>query len=539
MADDNLIIGIDLGTTNSVVAIWDLEKKEPLPITNQAGSALIPSVVTFDPETEKPIVGRAAVDQMLDRPEDVIHSVKRFIGLSFEDPQVQLSREQVTFRIEAIEGGPRRRVVIRAAGQVLPPVQVSKYVLEELKGVAEDHLKQEVKQAVITVPAYFTESQRHATMDAAVRAGLDVKRLINEPTAAALAFKLEERPQNVVVYDLGGGTFDVSIIEINKKGMYRVIATSGDNHLGGDDFDEKLANWIKEQFQVEHAVPLLASPHQEVLLREKAEEAKIALSESAEYLIELEGLRAVDDQDYHFAKTVTRETFESLIQTFIDRTLEICDKTLQMAWDKTNGKLLAASINQVLLVGGQTLTPAVGEALHTRYGWKLNRQVRPDLVVGMGAAVQAGLLSGDSYLKKCIKLWDVVAQPLGIEAQGEEMPEGQTMFVMIEANQQIPTRTKNKRARFTNDATGQTKIEFRVYQGADHIAANNTHLGDVILPLTRTYEKGEALVECWFRIDWDGILHVHAKEMHTDAKEVVEKIDYFYYLGQREEEEIE
>jgi molecular chaperone DnaK len=368
-------------------------------------------------------------------------------------------------------------------------------------------------------------------MDAGIRAGLDVKRLINEPTAAALAFELKERPQNVVVYDLGGGTFDVSVIEINTRGMYRVVSTSGDTYLGGDDFDEKLASWIKDQFRAENDVHLLTTPYQEVLLREKAEEAKIALSESSEYLIRLEGLHAVDGERYNLTLPLTLDLFQDLIEPFIESTLVICDKALEMAARKTGGKLTAATINQVLLVGGQTLTPAVGEALQRRYGWALNRQVKPDLVVGMGAAVQAGVLAGDPYLKKRIKLWDVVAQPLGHEARGEEMPEGHTMYVMIEANQQIPTRTKRKRARFTNDVAGRSKLEFRVYQGDDPIATNNAHLGNVVLPLTRTYEKGEALVECWYRIDWDGILHVHAKELNTDAEEVVERIDYFYHMG--------
>lgn len=542
MTENDLIVGIDLGTTNSVVAIWDPQKKEAIPLENREGSPLTPSVVTFDPENGQPIVGQPAADLMCERTEDVVHSVKRFIGLSFEDEQVQRSREQVIYRIEGRGSGSRRPVVIRAAGQILTPVEISSHILKKLKDDAEAYLKKEgypqheVKQAVITVPAYFTESQRHATMDAGVHAGLDVRRLINEPTASALAFTLEKEAQNVVVYDLGGGTFDISIIEVNTMGMYRVVATNGDNHLGGDDFDEKVANWIKDQIRTKYDLRLLADPHQEALLREKAEQAKIELSDATEATIDLSGLRTVGQElEEGLTLTLPREEFDSLIKEFVDRTLALCAETLEMARKKTEGKLQAKDISQVLLVGGQTCTPAVGNALQERYGWKLNRTRAPDLVVGLGAAMQAGLLAKDPHLSKRIRLWDVVAQPLGIEARGEGMAEGQTMFQIIRANQQIPMRTKETPIKFTNDLPGQTRIEFRVYQGADPVATNNVHLGTVPLPLTQSYEPGEAQVKCWFEIDWDGILTVHAQELGVEAPEVVKKIDYFYYLGRTAE----
>jgi molecular chaperone DnaK len=344
----------------------------------------------------------------------------------------------------------------------------------------------------------------------------------------------------VVVYDLGGGTFDISIIEVNPMGMYRVVATSGDNHLGGDDFDEKIANWIKEQLRTKHDLLLQANPHQEALLREKAEQAKIQLSTATEATIELSGLRAVGKAvEEGLTLTLSREEFEAEIKEFIDRTVALCKKTLKMAEVKTEGKLQAKDISQVLLVGGQTLTPAVGNALQKEWGWELNRTRQPDLVVGLGAAMQAGLLAKDPHLSKRIRLWDVVAQPLGIEARGEDMDEGQTMFQIIRANQQIPTRTKETPIKFKNDLPGQTRIEFRVYQGASPVAKENVHLGTVVLPLTKPYDPGEAQVKCWFEIDWDGILTVHAEELGVEAPEVVEKIDYFYYLGQAEEEESE
>jgi molecular chaperone DnaK len=553
MTDNGLIVGIDLGTTNSVVAIWDSENEKAVPLLNQEGSPLTPSAVTFDPHTGTPIVGQPALDRIVDYPEEVVHSVKRFIGLSFEDEQVQRSRAQVIYRIEGRGVGERRPVVIQASGQSLTPVEASSHILRKLKRDAElylkdqGHPKPEVRDAVITVPAYFTESQRHATMDAGVRAGLNVRRLINEPTAAALAFDLKREAQNVVVYDLGGGTFDISIIEVNRMGMYRVVATSGDNHLGGDDFDERVANWIKERFRANYGLPLLADPHQEALLRGKAEEAKIVLSGAPNATIELRGVRAVGGSMHDLTLTLLRDEFESLIEEFILRTLALCDETLEMARTKTEGKLQAKDISQVLLVGGQTRTPAVGRSLRERYGWKLHEGhapgngadsgPEPDLVVGMGAAVQAGLLAKDPNLTRRVRLWDVVAQPLGIEAKGKQMPDGETMFQIIRANQQIPYRTKETPIKFTNELLNQGHIEFRVYQGTSSVADENTHLGTVVLPLVGRYEPGEAEVKCWFEIDWDGILTVHAEELRVEAPEVVEKIDYFYYLGQAGEEE--
>jgi molecular chaperone DnaK len=361
---------------------------------------------------------------------------------------------------------------------------------------------------------------------------------VNEPTAAVLAFNFDEVGQKVVVYDLGGGTFDVSIIEI-KSGMYRVVATSGDNHLGGDDFDYKVAHWIKDQFRKVNGVALVYEPQQAALLREKAKKAKIDLTKKEETNVSFNNLRGIDGKRYNLNLTLNREILENLIQSLIDKTLDICDATLDMAKQKTG--LLASDISQMLLVGGQTLTPAVHRAIHQKYGWMLNSSVDPGHAVALGASVLAGYLNKDPYLCKRIRLWDVVAQPLGIEIKKENQHEIQkrTMIEIIKANQQIPIRTERKPLEFTTNRDGQTRIEFRVYQGFNPIAKKNTHIGIVPITLTTPRPKGNARVKCWFEIDFDGILLVHVKELDTDAAEVLKKIDYYYYLSQEESERLE
>ena len=532
---DELIVGIDLGTTNSAIAVWDPVEKRAVALLNQEHKPLTPSFVTFDVDTSKPIVGDQAVELLLDRPQDVIYSVKRFIGLSAEDERVKASKEQVTYRIEST---PQHKVIIRAAEQILTPPQVSSYILAKLKQDAEAYLGKQIHKAVITVPAYFSEAQRHATMDAGRQAGFEVRRLVNEPTAAALAFELEKKNQTVAVYDLGGGTFDVSIVEINSAGMHRVVATKGDTHLGGDDFDAEIVKWIKQQFQAKFKIALSYTPHQEARLQEIAEQAKIDLSSNHQTLIDLKGLQTIDGQRIDFDIVLQRETFTTLVRHLIGRTLDICDSVLEMAKEKTG--MLSSGVSQILLVGGQTLTPAVRNAIQSKYNWILNDTVDPGQVVSLGAAVLAGYLNGDLELKKRMRLWDVIAQPLGIEVKPGILPEGRTLLEVVKANQQIPYNTKDDDdpLEFTNYEDRQAQIKFNIYQGADPIAKNNTFLGTVSLDLINPKPKNEARVRCWFDIDWDGILEIHVKELDTDSEEIIQKIDYFYYLSQQEADQL-
>jgi molecular chaperone DnaK len=515
------ILGIDLGTTNSAIAIWDSNHKKAVVIPGADKETLTPSVLAFDSNSKKLMVGKPAMDRTMTQADDYIYSVKRFIGLSYQDEQVLLSKDQVTYRIE--KSGPNN-VHIRLPDRTLTPAQISSHILAKLKSDAEIILKRSVKDVVITVPAYFTESQRHATIDAGNKAGMNVRRLINEPTAAALAFDLGQEPQTVVVYDLGGGTFDVSIIEI-KKGMYRVVATNGNNHLGGDDFDNKIVEWIKKQVESKYNAPLIINKSVEAMLREKSQKAKLDLSENTETMIELNDFHVGGKNDAcNMNIQLNTDTFNSLVNPLVEETLRICDETLTMANKKIG--ITPSDISQILMVGGQTRSPFIRSALQKKYGWKQNDSVSPDHVVALGSAVLAGYLSKDPYLKKRMRLWDVIAQPLGIEIKGGAMKE------IIKANQEIPFSTEETSEEYTNFEDRQSHIEFRIYQGKDSVARNNIQLGKVMLPLTQPYEKGKARVRCWFEIDWDGILEIHARELNTDAEEIVQKIDYFYNLSQ-------
>ncbi|QTA78706.1 Chaperone Hsp70 family protein [Desulfonema limicola] len=527
MKNDIPILGIDLGTTNSAISIWDPEKKQAVLLPNQENSLLTPSVVAFDSKSDKPLVGSIATEMILTMPEDVIHSVKRFIGLSYRDKQVSDSKSQVEYRIEPTD---QEKVIIRLADRVLTPPQISKYVLEKLKKDAETYLNREVNDVVITVPAYFSESQRHATIDAGKRAGLNVKRLINEPTAAALAFDFGKEAQTIVVYDLGGGTFDVSVIEITRTGMYRVLAIDGNTHLGGDDFDEKVFNWIKEQIREKYDSQLVTDAFQEAMLREKARQAKIELTDKMETIIKLTDLRLAEDSAFNLSLTLTRDTFNTLIQSLIEDTIDLCDSTLAMAHEKTG--VSASDIRQVLLVGGQTQSPAVKDAINKKYNWVFNNSIDPANAVCMGAAVFGGFLSEDRYLNKRIRLSDVIAQPLGIEIKGGNMKE------IIKANQRIPYDTEDTPEEYTTHEDNQGMIEFRIYQGSNPIASKNVYLGTVPLTITNPGPKGEVRVKCWFEIGWDGFLKVHTKAINTTDKKTI-KIDYFYYLDQERADELE
>ena len=506
------ILGIDLGTTNSAVAIWEVETEQPRILSNTEGDRLTPSVVMFDTQSNQPIVGKSALSYINTHPGQVIYSVKRFIGCTFRDERVRDDQTQVTYTIEELQ---QSKVAVRVGEQILTPPQISAQVLRQLKEDAEASLSKQFSKAVITVPAYFSESQRQATKEAAELAGLQVRRIINEPTAAALAFGLGAEPQNVAVYDLGGGTFDVSILRI-ERGLFRVKATNGDTHLGGDDFDLAIINWMQEickQQKVDLAVA--EDNNLRSQLRTAAEAAKVALTQATEYQINIPNFLEV---------TLTRSQLEKLVQPFIERTLEICDKTIEKAGMKP------VDIDQVLLVGGQTRLPAIKIALQKRYGWKINDSVNPDEAVAKGAAVLGGRLCG--YLRDKVKLWDVTPLSLGIELANEKMD------VIIPSNEQIPIKRWRKGSQaFTTQRDGQESIRFRVYQGERPIAADNEFIGEVVLNLATSRQKGDVRVNCMFKIDLDGILHVLAEDSSTEGQPVEKTFDRFYRLTQEEVEE--
>ena len=506
------ILGIDLGTTNSAVAIWEVETEQARILSNSEGDRLTPSVVMFDTQSNQPIVGRSALSYINTHPGQVIYSVKRFIGCTFRDERVKEDQTQVTYTIEELQ---QSKVAVRVGEQILTPPQISAQVLRQLKEDAEASLGKQFSKAVITVPAYFSESQRQATKEASELAGLQVRRIINEPTAAALAFGLGAEPQNVAVYDLGGGTFDVSILRI-ERGLFRVKATNGDTHLGGDDFDLAIINWMQEVCK-QQGVDLAVAEDDNLRsqFRTAAEAAKIALTEATEYQINIPNLLEV---------TLTRSQLEKLVEPFIERTLDICDKTIEKAGMKP------IDIDQVLLVGGQTRLPAIKAALQKRYGWKINDSVNPDEAVAKGAAVLGGRLCG--YLRDKVKLWDVTPLSLGIELHGGKMD------VIIPSNEQIPIKRWRKGSQaFTTQHDGQESIRFRVYQGERPIASDNEFIGEVVLNLATSRPAGDVRVNCMFKIDLDGILHVSAEDSSTEGQPVEKTFDRFYRLTQEEVEE--
>ncbi|MDF5716144.1 MAG: Hsp70 family protein [Rhizonema sp. NSF051] len=512
------ILGIDLGTTNSAIAIWEPETGQAKVLNNSEGDRITPSVVMFNTQTNLPIVGKSALGCITSNPTQVIYSVKRFMGCTFRDERVRIDQSQVTYQIEKVE---QSKVAVRIGELILTPTQISAEVLRKLKEDAEASLGRKITQAVITVPAYFSESQRQATKEAGELAGLQVPRIINEPTAAALAFGLGTEPQTVAVFDLGGGTFDISILQI-ERGLFRVKATSGDTHLGGDDFDLAIVGWMKKVFQQQHGVDLPVEEDNRLrsLLRKTAEIAKIALTQTTEYAISVPNLFTI----LGLEATLTRTKLEDLVQSFINRTLERCDATLKEA------KLKPADIDQVLLVGGQTRLPAIKAALRERYSWKINDSVNPDEAVARGAAVLGARLCG--YLKDEVKLWDVTPLSLGIELASGKMD------VIISANESIPVTKWCKGSQaFTTQRDGQENIRFRIYQGERPIAVDNEFIGEVILNLETPRPAGEIRVNCMFKVDHDGILHVLAEDISSEGKPVEKTFDRFYRMTQQEVEQ--
>ncbi len=505
------ILGIDLGTTKSVMAIWELQTGETRVLPNCERELITPSVVTFDAATGRPIVGGRAVERLLHDPDNVAYSVKRFIGRPPEDRWVRYDRELVTYDVEE---DAKHRVVVEISGRHLTPPEISAEVLRKLKDDAAMELGGcAVTQAVISHPAYFNEAQRRATQQAGELAGLSVLRIIPEPTAAALAFGLGQEPETVAVYDLGGGTFDISVLRI-EHGLFRVKAIGGDTHLGGDDLDQTIVTWLQEQWAEQHpgiALPLDRNDALKARLREAARRAKTALTDAASSCISLPDLLTVDGHPRDLQTTLTRTTFETLIRPFVNQTLQLVDATLQKAGVK------GGDLSQILLVGGQTRTPSIQAAIRERYGRPLNTGVKPEEAVARGAAILGARLCG--YLKEQVALWDVIPLSLGVE-----LADG-SMDVIIAANEPIPVEKWRRGAQaFTTQRDGQKSIQFNIYQGERPMAADNTRIGEAILLLATPRRAGEHRVNCLFKVNANGILTVRA-ESDDEGKPVEVRFD--------------
>ena len=489
------IIGIDLGTTNSCVAV--MEGNQPTVIINNEGERTTPSVVAFTDGGERKI-GNPAKRQAITNPQNTVFSIKRFMGETYEQVQKEIAR--VPYKVVRGENNTPR---VDINGKLYSPQEISAMILQKMKKTAEDYLRQEVTEAVITVPAYFSDSQRQATKEAGKIAGLDVKRIINEPTAAALAYGLDKKNKDmkVAVYDLGGGTFDISILELG-GGVFEVKSTNGDTHLGGDDFDQEIINWLAQEFANENGgIDLKKDPMALQRLKEAAEKAKIELSNQTSTEINLPYIMPVDGIPKHLVKTLTRAKFEQLCDNLFQRSIEPCRQALKDA------DLNASDIDEVLLVGGSTRIPKVQELVKEFFGKEPNRSVNPDEVVAIGASIQGGVLAGDV---KDVLLLDVTPLSLGIETLGGVMTK------LIESNTTIPT---HKSQVFSTAADNQPSVEIHVLQGERPMAKDNKEIGLFHLDGIAPAPRGIPQIEVTFDIDANGILNVSAKDKATGKEQ--------------------
>jgi len=493
----NKIIGIDLGTTNSCVAV--MEGDEPKVIPNQEGGRTTPSVVAFTDKGEM-LVGGPAKRQAITNPENTIYSVKRIIGRRFNEEAVSEAQKRVSYKIVSDSQG---RAAVKVNRGTFLPQEISARILQKMKQIAEDYLGEEVTRAVITVPAYFNDSQRQATKDAGAIAGLKVERIINEPTAAAMAYGLDKKGEKkIAVYDLGGGTFDISILEVGDN-VVEVLATNGDTYLGGDDFDQRIIDWIADSFQKENGIDLRRDRMALQRLKEAAEKAKCELSSTMETQINLPFITADQSGPKHLSMTLTRAKLEQLTEDLIERTLEPCRQALNDA------KLKPSDIDEVILVGGQTRMPKVQEMVKQFFGREPHKGVNPDEVVAIGAAIQGGVLAGEV---KDILLLDVTPLSLGIETLGGVFTK------LIERNTTIPTRVSKI---FTTADDNQTAVDIHVLQGERPMAKDNRTLGRFQLVGIPPAPRGVPQIEVTFDIDANGILNVSAKDKATGKEQSI------------------
>jgi molecular chaperone DnaK len=491
------VIGIDLGTTNSCVAV--MEGKTPKVIENAEGMRTTPSIVAFTDDGER-LVGQPAKRQAVTNPERTIFAVKRLIGRRYDDPMVEKDKKLVPYKIMKAGNGD---AWVEAEGKTYSPSQISAFILQKMKETAESYLGQKVDQAVITVPAYFNDAQRQATKDAGKIAGLEVLRIINEPTAAALAYGLDkQKTGTIAVYDLGGGTFDVSILEIG-DGVFEVKSTNGDTFLGGEDFDMRLVSYLADEFQKEQGIDLRRDKLALQRLKESAEKAKIELSSTTQTEINLPFITADASGPKHLTMKLTRAKFEALVDDLVQKTVEPCRQALKDAG------LSAAEINEVVLVGGMTRMPKVQEVVKQLFGKEPHKGVNPDEVVAIGAAIQAGVLQGDV---KDVLLLDVTPLSLGIETLGGVFTR------IIDRNTTIPTK---KSQVFSTAEDSQNAVTIRVFQGEREMAADNKMLGQFDLVGIPPAPRGMPQIEVTFDIDANGIVNVQAKDKATGKEQQI------------------
>ncbi len=490
------IIGIDLGTTNSCVSV--MEGNEPVVIANSEGARTTPSIVAFLDNGEKK-VGAPAKRQAITNPKNTISSIKRFMGKKYSE----VGSEMKTVAYD-VEKGPNDTPRVKIGDRLYTPQEISAFILQKMKSTAEDYLGQTVTEAVITVPAYFNDAERQATKEAGIIAGLDVKRIINEPTAAALAYGLDKQGKDstIAVFDLGGGTFDVSILDLG-DGVFEVKATDGDTHLGGDDFDQVIIEWLADEFKKDEGVDLRHDAMALQRLKEAAERAKIELSSSTQAEINLPYIFPVDGVPKHLVRTLTRAKFEQLADTLLKRMMEPCKRALK------NAGISAGQIHEVILVGGSTRIPKVQEEVEAFFGKKPSKGVNPDEAVAVGAAIQGGVLTGEV---KDILLLDVIPLSLGIETMGGVFTK------MIEANTTIPT---NKVEIFSTASDNQPSVELHVLQGERPMAAQNRTLGRFHLDGIPPAHRGVPQIEVTFDVDANGILNVTAKDKGTGKEQKI------------------